>query len=246
MQPPVPQQLPGTSCSSSATSYCCPVCHGLGSYSSPGTCTSAAAVLGAMVLPRCCRWGKAALRVGLCPPPWAALQAKQSAREALTAALTKKPPLIAVCTAHDTLNSPGMPKDTGCWATCDIHRPSYNPGKGRRRIAAIRNKVPQTPRHFWQLSVGSHRPRLGHGRSLDPGNGSRGLSCLPSIRMPGSQGRRLQLLLRDDSFLAGGGTCPAQASIKTTKGILHRSSGTSGVSSLPLSRIRRSLVGSQL
>lgn len=40
-----------------------------------------------------------------------------------------------------------------------------------------------------------------------------------------------------------GGTCPASTSIKTTKGILHHSSGTSGASSLPLSRIRGSLLG---
>lgn len=72
-----------------------------------------------------------------------------------------------------------------------------------RRITAIANQAPQTSRHFWQLNAGSHRLWPGHSRLLDLGGGSRGLSCLPSIRMPGIQGHRLQLLLWDDSFLAG-------------------------------------------
>lgn len=41
-------------------------------------------------------------------------------------------------------------------------------------------------------------------------------------------------MLWDDSILSGG-VCPAQASNKTTKGILHYSSSTSGVSTRPFS-----------
>lgn len=162
-------------------------------------------------------WARLLSEMGSAPPR-AALLGEQTAREALPAALIKTPLLMAACTAHVTHSSPGLPEDTGHGSTGDIPLPSRNPGERHSGAASCepspcgqaacchRQPSAQTPRHFWQLSAGSCPPWPGHSRSLDPGGGSRGLSCLPSIRTPGSQGHWLWLLLGMTHFWRGGGT----------------------------------------